>query len=218
MAKAIFKLNPVYPARPELEQFSSDLEVLESAEMALVMGEDGKIALIQIPPSLDPNSDLLSWDSITGKPELFDTQWNQIRLKPPAGIPAGGSIIFYGNDEIVLTGVFATDSDLIMTLDGGNSSNPFWRVCDGTNGTPDLRGRFVVGAGQGAGLTDRMFGATGGEESHALTVAEIPTFPPAIGAGGNPGYSGPPFGTGAAHNTMPPFYVGYPIIRTSRRI
>jgi microcystin-dependent protein len=38
---------------------------------------------------------------------------------------------------------------------------------------PDLRSRIPVGAGQGPGLTDRALAATGGEESHALTLAEM---------------------------------------------
>jgi microcystin-dependent protein len=39
--------------------------------------------------------------------------------------------------------------------------------------TPDLRGRAVIGAGQGSGLTDRPVGSQGGEESHVLTVGEL---------------------------------------------
>lgn len=50
-----------------------------------------------------------------------------------------------------------------------------WTLCDGTNGTPDLRGRFVLSMGQGVGLTNRVLGATGGEETHLLTSAEMPT-------------------------------------------
>lgn len=38
---------------------------------------------------------------------------------------------------------------------------------------PDLRGRAVIGAGQGSGLTNRPVGDTGGEETHVLTVAEL---------------------------------------------
>lgn len=45
-----------------------------------------------------------------------------------------------------------------------------WALCDGTNGTPDLRNRFVVGAGSGYAA-----GATGGEASHVLTLAEMPS-------------------------------------------
>jgi microcystin-dependent protein len=38
---------------------------------------------------------------------------------------------------------------------------------------PDLRGRTVVGVGQGTGLTNRALAATGGEEAHILSVAEL---------------------------------------------
>lgn len=38
--------------------------------------------------------------------------------------------------------------------------------------TPDARGRNVVGSGTGSGLTARTLGATGGEETHALTANE----------------------------------------------
>lgn len=39
--------------------------------------------------------------------------------------------------------------------------------------TPDLRGRVVVGAGGGSGLTPRSVGDTFGEEQHQLTVGEL---------------------------------------------
>lgn len=43
---------------------------------------------------------------------------------------------------------------------------PGWHLCDGTNGTPDLTDRFVVGAG--AGLDPRD---TGGAATHNHTVS-----------------------------------------------
>lgn len=43
-----------------------------------------------------------------------------------------------------------------------------WHLCDGTNGTPDLRNRFIYG---GDGKNN---GATGGEATHKLTEAELP--------------------------------------------
>ncbi|WP_270441738.1 hypothetical protein [Acidaminococcus provencensis] len=46
--------------------------------------------------------------------------------------------------------------------------NKEWHLCDGTNGTPDLRNRFIYG---GDGTNN---GATGGEASHKLTEAELP--------------------------------------------
>lgn len=39
---------------------------------------------------------------------------------------------------------------------------------------PDGMGRVMVGAGQGSGLTNRLRGFKAGEESHALSVAEMP--------------------------------------------
>jgi microcystin-dependent protein len=38
---------------------------------------------------------------------------------------------------------------------------------------PDLRGRSPLGAGAGAGLTNRVLGTTGGEESHLLSTTEL---------------------------------------------
>lgn len=65
-----------------------------------------------------------------------------------AGIPTGLISIWYG----------AVDS----IPDG-------WALCDGTNGTPDLRDRFVLGAGSKYGV-----GAKGGEEAVTLTVDQMP--------------------------------------------
>lgn len=56
----------------------------------------------------------------------------------------------------------------------GGASSP-WGQGDGstTFNVPDLRGRAVIGAGQGTGLTNRTLGATGGEEVHQLVIAEL---------------------------------------------
>jgi microcystin-dependent protein len=40
---------------------------------------------------------------------------------------------------------------------------------------PDLRGRTVVDAGHGSGLSDRVLGDTLGEESHTLSSGEMPS-------------------------------------------
>ena len=62
-----------------------------------------------------------------------------------------------------------------------------WVLCDGRSTAsypllapivgstvPDLRSRFVVGAGQGTGLTNYALKAAGGAESVALTEAQVP--------------------------------------------
>ena len=43
-----------------------------------------------------------------------------------------------------------------------------------TFGVPDLRGRLVVGAGTGAGLTARLVGQTGGSETATVSTAQMP--------------------------------------------
>ena len=45
-----------------------------------------------------------------------------------------------------------------------------WYLCNGSNGTPDLRNRFVVGAGSSYNV-----GATGGSNSVTLTTSQIPS-------------------------------------------
>ncbi len=58
----------------------------------------------------------------------------------------------------------------------GTTAPAGWILCDGANGsgTPDLRGRFILGFGQGTGLSNRPMGQAGGEEAHTLNINEIP--------------------------------------------
>lgn len=59
---------------------------------------------------------------------------------------------------------------MILAWNGNINNVPSgWHLCDGSNGTPDLRNRFILGAGI------RSIGTSGGEESHTLTIAEMPS-------------------------------------------
>ena len=55
---------------------------------------------------------------------------------------------------------------LLGTTYGGNGQTDF--------ALPDLRGRVAIDNGQGSGLSDRVQGEVGGEESHTLTINELP--------------------------------------------
>lgn len=59
----------------------------------------------------------------------------------------------------------------IIIWSGSSSNIPKnWHLCDGTSGTPNLRDRFILGAGATYNVGD-----TGGEATHTLTVEEMPS-------------------------------------------
>ena len=65
----------------------------------------------------------------------------------------------------------------------GDTGLAFWRLCDGTNGTPDLRGRVISGAGAGTSLTQRNNGDIFGSEKVTLASNQVPVQPHFHGIG-----------------------------------
>ena len=67
-----------------------------------------------------------------------------------------------------------SDSSLFVTgmiiMYQGNTAPSGWGLCDGQGGRPDLRNRFVVGAGDAYNLN-----ATGGSNSVTLSTANLPS-------------------------------------------
>lgn len=129
-------------------------------------------------------------------------------------------------DDIVAGLNTAMPSGGIIMWSGAVASIPSgWFLCDGNNGTPNLVNRFIVGAGSSYNV-----GATGGEASHTLTIAEMPSHnhggvtgddslagrvgPVVVGSGSsreetNPGSHNHTItaeGGGQAHNNLPPYY------------
>jgi microcystin-dependent protein len=184
---------------------------------------------------------LLTVDSV-GNTSLYTTNKDSMIITDSNGemknlpFPKGLIMIWHNNKT-----TNPTSSDLA----------PGWSLCDGGtyNGytTPDLRGRFVLGAGSGSNLTARTVGVVGGEENHTLTVDEMPSHnhnlnsnykavsPSAYARGLDSGnYNGvdnsgnalatlSSFNTdikggGRPHNVMPPFYVLCYICYTGDRL
>lgn len=74
----------------------------------------------------------------------------------------GGKVKEAGND-LLPAGV------IVMWSGAANNIPAGWALCDGGSGRPDLRDRFLVGAGRNYSV-----GSTGGEDKHVLTTSEMP--------------------------------------------
>lgn len=94
----------------------------------------------------------LSWSQFCTNAELNDTLQVASNLTLPWEIPGG----------TVDRGVIVMWSGLLVNIPSG------WVLCDGNNGTPDLRDKFVVGA---APLANP--GATGGAANHSHTYSDV---------------------------------------------
>lgn len=131
---------------------------------------------------------------------------------------AHASFIAQLRDRPVLpTGMIVMWSGSIASIPSG------WALCDGTNGTPNLRDRFVVGAGGGYavgsnGGSSTMGTTMGSAGSHAhggsvgstaLSEAQMPAHSHTVSIAGSGDSSGGPgygFTKGSTNNTHPYLY------------
>lgn len=130
--------------------------LVEAAQDLTQLLEPGLSGVVRISGSALVNPGL---DAAQLSLQVSSTQ-PQPAESPAASLPAGAIIAFRG-----------------LVIPAG------WRLCDGTNGTPDLRGRFIIGdtlpgLGSAAGTADPTAGLT-----HAVTQ-------PDSHATGNTGTSG----------------------------
>lgn len=88
------------------------------------------------------------------------------------------------NQGAVPTGVIVMWSGSVATIPAG------WALCNGANGTPDLRGRFIVGAALsgylvadiGGSATDAITTSSAGSHSHTAALAGAHTHGGSTGA------------------------------------
>ncbi len=137
-------------------------------------------------------------------------------------------------NEIVINGNFDSCENFIITKKinlipekmivpfYGDTIPPGWVECDGTNGTPDLRGRFIMGK-----LNDTQ-ALYDGAEKVTLTVNQLPKHKHGYKSaavnwwadnccwqihtfnryeGGTTGNAGGSNGVTQPHNNVPPYYV-----------
>ena len=90
------------------------------------------------------------------------------------GTPTAPTAAYGTNTTQLATTAFvqaAIPSGIILMWSGSIASIPGgWALCNGSNGTPDLRDRFVVGAG-----STYAVGATGGANTVTLDATMIPS-------------------------------------------
>ena len=106
------------------------------------------------------------------------------RFRVSSGGQIGLSGANYGSSGQVLTSqgsgsaaawttVIGVPSGIIAVWSGSEGSIPSgWYLCNGSNGTPDLRNRFIVGAGSGSNYS---VGNTGGSDTVTLSTSQIPS-------------------------------------------
>lgn len=130
----------------------------------------------------------------------YDVQW--------ADAPQGGA----GDTYLVNAPVGS-----IVIWSGTEDNIPAgWQLCNGTNGTPDLRDKFVLSAGP-----NHPIGETGGSEEVTLTVAQMPSHRHDLKYGGSGSTTNTPLrsvttggntlatnstGGSQPHPNMPPYY------------
>ena len=125
------------------------------------MIEKNEVRMVGVLPS--QGADPIPVRLVTDAPGGGMIEKNEVRM---VGIlPAQGA------DPIPVTGIQGVPSGCILIWSGAVGDIPNgWVLCNGANETPDLRDRFIVGAGSTYGVGD-----TGGENTHTLTIPEIPS-------------------------------------------
>lgn len=152
-------------------------------------------SVIVVPnPSKSTLSGITQSDAIDGQSRVsLSSQYQQLAMLPdgsfswdiassysansaPSGIPSGGMIDWGAN--VAPSGWLLCDGSSYSTSQYPALFAAIGYTFGGSGSTfnvPDRRGRVAVGTGQGSGLTNRVLGATGGEETHILTGAESGT-------------------------------------------
>ena len=110
-----------------------------------------------------------------------------------ASFNATGGIQDSGNPSTALipSGGIILWSGLLTSIPAG------WSLCDGSNNTPDLRDRFVVGAGSTYGRNEK-----GGAASVALSENELPSHNHTTNSAGNHNHGGSTGADGSHNHTM----------------
>jgi len=173
--------------------------------------------------SYNPNTEILFVNT---------AQLNKIRVSS-GSVGDAGQVLTSGGTGSNMTWTYPVPSGGIIIWSGAANAIPNgWVLCDGNNSTPDLRDRFVVGAGSGSSYS---VGNTGGANSVTLTTNQIPSHTHSYSSANYPTSSGPEqnqsggpedrttfnvskttgsTGSGQSHENRPPYYALCYIMKT----
>jgi prepilin-type N-terminal cleavage/methylation domain-containing protein len=214
------------------EKIAQEMSLLQEAARAYFVANNAWPASIQVlqnagylSPSWITNN---SWQNpyiISSNPNSFTVstsvpqEWVDLvaRDLPASAISANtvsSTVPNPGNtvNEVLPQGTIVMWSGSIASIPSG------WLLCDGTNGTPDLRDKFIVGARQDLGgiartnLTGALtqsggsFVLSGITGSHQLTIAEMPRHLHSLTVYSGYGYSGMQWPTNGEGDGNVPYY------------
>ncbi len=121
---------------------------------------------------------------------LQQTRTNLIDIQAYLGIGVGGGGEIFPIGGQVPPGLIAEWAGAVTDIPNG------WFLCDGTNNTPDLKGRFIASLDEGAAPGEfGSIGEIGGENDVTLTLNEMPNHKHDVSPIGVDGLFTPPPGS-----------------------
>jgi len=134
-------------------------------------------------------NNVITGRSITDAANAFTSNTAPLNNTALTGIPTAPTAVPGTSSTQIATTAFVQTAlpigSVIMWFGTVGAIPAGWQVCDGTNGTPDLRDRFVVGAG-----TTYSVGDTGGANTVTLDATQIPSHTHSISGSGTTGSTG----------------------------
>jgi microcystin-dependent protein len=223
----------------KLESFTTDTEIISAVNNQYKTDMEAIINVGKVLDYIKNNNNSLNIIP-------FNTITDRLIVK--GDLEVDGKINITGRDTKILE-IFP--KYMVIAWGTSSGSPKGWALCDGKSyilnldgtvsistlstaiKTPDLKGRFILGAGAGTNLINRTLdNPIGGFENHILTLDQLPKHSHSILEYGNSqnsealshvagqysankhqagdtGYTG----GGGSHNNMPPFYVLYYIMK-----